>query len=324
MPTASFDLRPLSELVPPPRTDSDWLWHGYLARGNITLLTSQWKSGKTTLLAGLIRALGAGTPFLGRPCAASAATVVSEESVSHWAGRTRAIPAGPRAHLIARPFPGRPTPEEWGDLVHRAVALRAAGSLDLLAIDPLANFLPGPSESDPASLHTMLDPLRRLAEAGAAILILHHPRKEKAEEGSAARGGGALLGFVDVVLELHRCGQLASDANRRRLVGLSRLSDTPRQLVYEWTPGTADFRVVDDPSLERFRDNWEVVRVILARRAVAATHKELLIDWPLDRPPLSPTQLYEWLGRAAGEGWVTRTGSGTRTDPFRFRLPAEE
>src|SRR5689334_10604184 len=27
----------------------NWLWTGYLAPGQVTLLTSQWKSGKTTL-----------------------------------------------------------------------------------------------------------------------------------------------------------------------------------------------------------------------------------------------------------------------------------
>jgi len=32
----------------------DWLWHGFLARGNFTLLTGQWKGGKTTLLAMLL------------------------------------------------------------------------------------------------------------------------------------------------------------------------------------------------------------------------------------------------------------------------------
>jgi hypothetical protein len=44
----------------------DWLCHGYLARGNITLLTSLWKAGKTTLLGGLLQRLGPGGPFLGR------------------------------------------------------------------------------------------------------------------------------------------------------------------------------------------------------------------------------------------------------------------
>ena len=35
-------------------THVDWFWQGYLAAGNITLLTSQWKAGKTTLLAILL------------------------------------------------------------------------------------------------------------------------------------------------------------------------------------------------------------------------------------------------------------------------------
>jgi hypothetical protein len=33
------------------RADHEWIWHGYLAPNNITLITSQWKSGKTCLAA---------------------------------------------------------------------------------------------------------------------------------------------------------------------------------------------------------------------------------------------------------------------------------
>ena len=39
-----------------------WLWNGYIARGSLTLLTSQWKAGKTTLLSGLLQRLGDGQP----------------------------------------------------------------------------------------------------------------------------------------------------------------------------------------------------------------------------------------------------------------------
>ncbi len=31
------------------RAPVSWLWHGYLASASVTLLTSQWKSGKTTI-----------------------------------------------------------------------------------------------------------------------------------------------------------------------------------------------------------------------------------------------------------------------------------
>ena len=328
MHTPPFAVRAISQLAPPSLAESDWLWHGYLARGNVTLLTSVWKAGKTTLLAGLARALGSGTPFLGRPCTTASVLIVTEESERHWAARQRSIPNGANVQLVIRPFPKRPTPDQWDGLVRQAEGLRRDGKLDLLAVDPLASFIPGRSESDPATLLDLLTPLRRLADTGVAVLVLHHPRRERSAEGHTARGGGVLLGFVDVILELHPCGHLPSDANRRRLVGQSRLPDTPRQLAYEWTPGTPDFREVADPQLARFRDNWETVRTILAGREAPATHKELLADWPADwaanRPPLSPSQLYDWLSRAAAEGWVERTGSGTRSDPFRFRLPEGE
>lgn len=319
-----FDPRPLDQLVTDPVADpTDWVWDGYLARGNLTLLTSQWKAGKTTLVAGLLRAMAAGGPFLGRPCAAGHAVVVSEESAAHWAARGRSVPVGPHARLVARPFPGRPTSDGWDDFVRQAEAARAAGPLDLLVVDPLASFLPGRSDSDPGTLLDFLHPLRRLAAAGVAVLVLHHPRKKAAEEGSTARGSGALLGHVDVVLELHRLGQLPTDANRRRLVGRSRLGGTPAALAYEWTPGTPDFRAVADVGGARFRDNWAAVRAILeGRRGKPATHRELLADWPADRVPPSYVQLYEWLGRATGEKLVVRTGAGTKKEPYRFGLPA--
>jgi hypothetical protein len=303
--------------VPPTR----WLWDGYLARGAITLLTGRWKTGKTTLLAGLLRSLAAGEPFLGRACVPSDAVVVSEESRQMWATRLNTIPIGERVRLLARPFPGRPTPAEWDEFARRAEGWRAAGQLDLLVVDPLSSFLPGRSDSDPATLLALLDPLRRLADAGVAVLVLHHPRKEAAEEGSTARGSGALLGYVDVILELHPCGRLGSDANLRRLVSRSRHPDTPPRLTFEWTPKTADFRPVDDPTALRFRQNWEKVKATLAGRRSQATHRELLEDWPADEARPTASELYKWLNRAAGEKLVKRTGAGTKSDPYRFRLP---
>lgn len=323
MPTLTFDLRPMDQLADPddPTGPTRWLWDGYLARGNLTLLTSQWKAGKTTLIAGLLRAMAAGGPFLGRPAAPGRAVVVSEESPDHWAERVRAVPVGPHARLVSRPFPLRPTLEQWFELVARVEAVSAPEPVDLLVVDTLAAFLPGRTDSDPVAVLDFLAPLRLLSKSGAAVLVLHHPRKKAAEEGSAARGSGPLLGAVDVVLELHRVSQLPTDANRRRLVGRSRLAGTPPALAYEWTPGTADFRAVDDVADVRFRENWDQVAGALG--AGPRTHREVLAGWPADRPPPSAPQLYEWLGRAVRDGRAVRTGAGTKTNPFRFALPSE-
>src|SRR5690348_2782092 len=46
-------------------TDLDWLWQGYIASGNITLFTSLWKAGKTTLISVLLARLHDGQPLAG-------------------------------------------------------------------------------------------------------------------------------------------------------------------------------------------------------------------------------------------------------------------
>jgi hypothetical protein len=306
-----------------PTAGTQWLWHGYLARRNITVFTSVWKSGKTTLLAGLLHHLANDGTFLGRACQASKVLVVSEEADEHWIERQRGIPLDNHVKLLSRPFRGNPTPDQWKELTDYAEAQTRSGQLDLLVVDPLSTFLPGRSEADAGTLLNFLHPLRNVALAGAAVLVLHHPRKEKSADGHAARGSGVLSGYADTLLELHRFGPMANDNNRRRLVGVSRWPETPAQLIFEWAVGTPVFNVLDDAELLRFHDNWELVHAILSKRTQASTHRELLADWPADRvPPATPT-MYLWLNRAMGLGWVVRTGHGTKGSPYTFALPKQ-
>ena len=56
---APFVPEVMDRLDPPAAPSTvPWLWHGLVARGKVTLLTSVWKAGKTTLLTGLLRELG--------------------------------------------------------------------------------------------------------------------------------------------------------------------------------------------------------------------------------------------------------------------------
>jgi hypothetical protein len=301
----------------------DWLWHGLIARGNVTLFTSQWKAGKTTLITGLLQQFATGGTFLDRPVVPAKVLVVSEESRSTWADRVRRMPLGGHCRLLARPFPRRPTPEQWEQLVETAMELQATGELHLLVIDPLARFLPGATDSDLNALQQMLDPLQCLTDGGAAVTILHHPRKKRSEEGSSARGHGGLLAAVDVIVELGRYGSLKSEERRRKLFAVSRYPDTPTQLVYEWD-AAGRFVYLGDPALARFQENWAVLGAILKTRRQAATHLELLEDWPADQPRPSGVTLYDWLNRAFEKKLVKRFGNGRIKDPFRYRLPNED
>ena len=173
-------------------------------------------------------------------------------------------------------------------------------------------------------LFDVLEPLHRLTAEGVSVLLLHHPRKLRSEAGHSARGTGALLGFVDLALELSRFGRLRSDSRRRQIVALSRNPRTPERLVYEWDPSTGLFTNLCDPMAAQFEQNWSVVLKILQQRKVAATHRELLMDWPPDQDKPAASVLYEWLNRAFAEKRVRRQGAGTRVHPWRYRLENED
>ena len=297
-----------------------WLWNGYLHPGDITLLTSQWKTGKTTLITGLLRNLGAGTPFLGRPTRPARVWVVSEESRSQWGERNRLMPVGTHVHLLARPFRGRPTPEDWDDLIDRAIDF----GLDLFVVDPLASFLPGRCESDAATLLEALQPLHRLTANGMAVLLLHHPRKGKVEAGSAARGSGALLGFVDISMELKRTSKLESDSKCRLIQAQSRRAEVPARLAYEWNPATGEFALTTDAKRRQFDENWKTVLGLLKDRQGAITLKEIAEYWPDDADKPSRATLYAWLGIAYDSKLIRRQGQGNKHDPWRYRLENED
>src|SRR5262249_17479737 len=156
----------------------------------------------------------------------------------------------------------------------------AAGDLDLFVVDPLAAFFPGRSENDAVTMLEMLHPLHPVAAAGAAVLILHHPPKGPVAQGSSAGGSGAPPGVAGVAPQLNRYGRVTADGRHRKLVALSRFPETPRHLAYSWDPATGAFERVNDLLSAQFKDHWEQVKAILAERPVAATHKELLMDWP--------------------------------------------
>src|SRR5262249_2747244 len=165
----------LHDLVAAGQARVPWLWDGYLAPGNVPLLTSQWKSGKTTLMSVLLSRLRDGGTLAGLTLRPGRAAVVTEESSAQWYLRSLKVPFGEHLTWFCQPFEGKPRPEEWLALLDQLVQLQAESGLDLLVLDPLASLLP--HENDAGSVLETLLPLQRLTGRGAAVLALHHPRK---------------------------------------------------------------------------------------------------------------------------------------------------
>lgn len=300
----------------------DWLVPGYLARRQLTLLTSQWKTGKTTLLANLLARMKAGGELAGLPVTAARAVVVSEESELHWCARQKKFDLG-HVFFFCRPFAGKPDHAEWCELLGDIGRMARSDGVGLAAIDTLATFLPAGSENQSDAVLRALVPVLRLAEAGVAVLLTHHPRKGTTAPGQAFRGSGAFGGVPDIVVEMSACPRANPDDRRRRLLGFSRNAETPRQLVLELNADGTDYRNLGDFEEDEFLASWERLRPILEAADGKLTRAEILRHWPPGCPRPADTTLWGWLKRAAALGLVCQEG-GKKGDPQRYWLPSRE
>src|SRR4051812_609342 len=105
------------DLTSKPEEPLDRVGHGFVARGNLTLLTGQWKAGETTLLSALPGLRVAGGAPGDRAVRAGKSLVVTEEPLSLWAQRARQHHFGASVCFFPQPFVTIPTEEQWQELL---------------------------------------------------------------------------------------------------------------------------------------------------------------------------------------------------------------
>jgi hypothetical protein len=310
-----------NEITLGPEEPLNWVWEGFIAPGNLTLLTSQWKAGKTTLLSVLLGLRVGGGVLGGLTVRPGKTLVVSEEPVSLWAVRARKHSFGAGVCFIPQPFRTIPTHDEWLDLIHRALVVHNQHGVDLVVIDPLAPFLR--SENQARSMLETLLPLGQLLHVGMAVLLLHHPGRRERVLGQASRGSGELLGHVDVSIDMrHPGGDVLT--RRRRLFALSRHAATPRQLMLELDEAGTTYDLVPETAEEQFEANWEPIRLVLAEAPQKLTRQDIILEWPVGFDQPNATTVWRWLDRGVEQGLVRCEGSGRKSDPFRYWLPQRE
>jgi hypothetical protein len=303
----------------------EWLWHGYVAPGAMTLLAGQWKAGKTTLLSALLSRLKAGGELAGQSVRPGRVLVITEEGPTYWRERGPANDFDGHVQWIFRPFIATPTRDQWEQLIDEAARRRERHPYDLLVIDPLAMVLPRHAENHVATAMDALAPLRRLADRGPAVFILHHTGKRaKPGDGRAARGSSALTSHVDVVMELHWYNRAADNDRRRKLLAWSRRAGTPRQQVIEWNADCRDYAALGDFAAEAGTANENLLELVLVRASGTLTRQEILEYWPENFPKPDIKSLWEWLGRGVRDGRILRAGAGHKGDPYRYWLPESQ
>jgi hypothetical protein len=299
----------------------DWIWQGLIKPGNVTLLTSQWKAGKTTLLSILLGLRVAGGMLGGLVVKPGTTLVVTEEDLSLWEARAQKHALGDSVCFFPRPFKTIPTEQQWQGLLERALTVNRDHGVDLVVIDPLAPFLR--SENQARGMLEALLPLGELLGAGMAVVLLHHPGRAERPLGQAARGSGALLGHVDVSIDMRLPrGDLLT--RRRRLFTLSRYPVSPRHLTLELDETGTIYTLVAQTANDPSEDHWGTIRLILADAPQKLTRQDVRLEWPAEIDQPSATTLWRRLDRAVAEGVVLCEGKGSKSDLFRYWLPERE
>ena len=316
---APLGIRDLSARAP----TVNWLWRGYLARGSVTLLTSQWKTGKTTLLSVLLSKMCAGGSLGDREVASCRTGIVTEESPTHWRTRGEQLDFGDQASFFCRPFAGKPTLREWRAFIEHLVRIRNDQGLDLVVLDTLASFLPSGAENRADGILEAMRPLERLTSTGTGVLLIHHPKKGIVHAGQASRGSGALSGYCDIIAEMSCIPGARSEDRRRRLFAYSRHQETPRELIIKLSADGRDYSGSTEEIDLEWEGGLETVRELLRQHGRQMTREMLLKNWPEGGKP-HDTTLWRWLDRAAAAGFLIRHGPGSRYDPYRYSLPGVE
>jgi hypothetical protein len=298
-----------------PAEEPDWVWPGYLARGAVTLLTGGWKGGKTTLLKFLFRDLTTGGTLAPVPMDAPV-LIVSEESPGLWAERRDTLGLPESILFLQRESFARPSKREWLDLVDAIAGEVTARGIGLVVIDTLPSAWSVLNENDAGEVIDALAPIRAISAAGAAVLLVHHPRKSGGESFTGSRGSGALPGFVDVLVELEPFDKSDPANTRRRLIARGRFEGTPAEVVIDLGPN--GYTVIGDLPAVRDLDFDAAILTVLPDDGVGLTAEEVRAAWNAGKVP-GLTRLKGALNNGHHFGRWQRFGSGVKGNPFRYR-----
>jgi putative DNA primase/helicase len=309
---AGLRMKSLRELMNQPKRKVRWIVEGLLPAGGTSLLTAKPKVGKSTLTRCLALAVARGDKFLGRKTLQGtvlylAPQEIESEVTAHFKslGATGDEPIH-ACFVITSEF-GIPKLQELIEKYKPA----------LVVLDQLLHFLRIRDESKYAEVTRALQPIEALARKFDRVHIhmtYHAGKSPKADAGDDPLGSTAFFGAVDTLLILKR---LPNDS--RTLESRQRYKDIHGNL-----PETIlQFHAVTGAvSLGVARDGYEIQRIgddILRglRRNSGKWFREEAI---LSHVEGGQAYKRKALRELNSEGKISRTGKGTRGDPYRYSV----
>jgi hypothetical protein len=299
--------------------EPDWLWEGFLASGQVTMLAGDSFAGKSTLVTGLLAAMARGDRFLGRATRCGTALLLSEETDQQLAARAHRFETLGSAHGVLTRTDGI-AECGWEELIEHATAHALARDHGLLVIDTFAGLarLEKDDENDAGAVTKRLRPLVVAGGKGLAVLLLHHTNKW-----GGVRGSQAFRATVDISVHLSR----SKHSSKLAIATESRHIDIEAGKLSAWLATDArPWRYVTHaperppvPRRDASSTRAAVLRALTTAGPRGATYAELAV-----LPSLSKSKVKRCLPGLYDSGLVDRDGAGTKSDPYRWTLATND
>ena len=199
--------------------DAAWLVDHLAARGALVIVAGLPKVGKSTFVYGLLGALtSVADRFVGLPAGSTSALLMTEEPPATVEEKVDRFGVDDeRVFVISKRKMG--AGRTWPKTVAAVVTFcRARPEVGVVVVDTWDKFVglsSSKSETDTGTIVEMIEPLYELLGLGVCVILITHQRKAEGEHGLRVRGGTALTGSADVIVEVERPSRSAGLSARR-------------------------------------------------------------------------------------------------------------
>jgi hypothetical protein len=299
------DLPDIYALNAPP---INWIVPGIIPQGKLILLTGPPGIGKSFLAEALAVAVASGAKFLGRDCKQTPVLYEDKENdLSIVKHRLDILAGASVSGLYVWGGWNEEDPARFDD--HRLLKFATEAS-PLIIFDTLVRFHSA-DENAASEMSQVMEPLQRLADAGATVLVLHHRGKN---ENSKFRGSEDIEAAPAMAYALKRSEDgLVLDRFKTR-IGVEKQFP----LRVDFANGTFDLL---DLTVEDRIDEVAIIRDIIA--ANPGLTKTAICK--AAKPTISRDRTLTVLNRHVGRHWAMQTGSRNNASlyyPLEVRFTA--
>lgn len=271
VPTAARTVRRLVDVPHPcslPPVAVHWLVDGMIPAGGITMLTGRGGIGKSFVALDLARAALAGDSWLCRKVTRVPMVVLLDRENPLAVAQSR-LERFSMERAEGLRWVG--TWLDWHIDIGGEELMEAARAGALIAVDSLSAHYDGDSENDSVQIRAWFQRLRRLASAGAAVVVVHH--SGKGDAGKNYRGSSDVLASVDAAYLLEADGEGEPMQSLKLSCFKLRAAEEPKTIHLKL--GGSYFEVTADPSADRQRGRLQGLADAIGRQLAGLTAREV-------------------------------------------------